>query len=466
MAPSNTSFAAATEIASFPYDFTQTDINDGGTNFTVYYKFTAPTGAKVIAAWGFSGNIGSGYRPTLRPYLGPAGSPTQVLGIGSQNKPIQFPVDEGEEYFLEFTKNLDDAGPNELRVRVEVAPNSAVQEGDIAVNDDNSGFPTVILSPTVDFLVRRFYKGTASSDDGNILYPAQQIMLVESSDDTYRLYNYNFEQIAQFNAIGDGSLRVSPNNESNKWYIGSTGAGGPSATKARYATVVNGVLGTVVNLSTVSSGMTCLAANLDDTILYHAGLGSSVNTPVKRWDIVNGVALSDLAAGVANYQNEDIMVLSDGTILVSYYKSSEPRDFFVRQYDPDGTLLNTYNFGSDITGIVPKICRALDDPDTFWAWTQSDSSGENIDTFSNVRISDGTVLSSVNHVTYTVGVYDGEETATPSGRLGNSTSCTFFIMPSTGIPSLFQVVPNKRTDHNGVNDVAIPTPTFRTGQIP
>ena len=470
MPPANTTFATATAITSLPYDFTQTDINDAGVNYTVYYKFTAPVGSNVIGAWGFS-SAGATYKPILRAYLGPADSPVQVLSLAAQNKPLEFPVVASSEYFLEFGKLVNTAGPESLRVRVEVAPTSTVVAGDIAINDDLTGLPTIVVSPSTSFLTRRFYLGTASSDDGNILYPSNQILLADSSDLTFRMYDYDFVQTHSFGPIGGGSQRVSANHTSNKWYIGDTGST-LSGTPSRYAVISGNVLGTVVDLPG-GVGMSCLAANNDDTILYWAGSGSGGGA-IQRWNIPGGVALADFASLVSGYQNEDIIVLEDGTILISYYKSTVTRDFFVRRYNAAGTILNTYSIASGITGIISKITRALDSS-SFWAWTQSSVSGEIQALFQNIRLSDGAVLSSVSHVVFTSGVYDGQETATPSSRFGLSSSCTFFILESAGgttpppgedTPGMFKVTPNKRTDHNGLDDVKIPNPTFRTGLLP
>lgn len=461
MPPTNISFATAVDLGALPADVTQTDINDAGVNYTVYYKFTAPVGANEIGAWGFSSNVGGAvYRPSIRPYLGPAGAPTQILSIQAQNIPIEFPVTAGQEYFLEFIKNLNDAGPNSLRVRVEVAPLETVITGDIFVNDDNEGFPAAVVSGSVDYESRRFYHDVAASDDGAILYRSSRFLIYDAGADTYKLYDYNFTLLDTFVGFGFSGNHVSANEGSDKFYIGNAGA------PVTYKTVINGVLSAAVEIN-AGTGMTCLAANNDDTILYWSGLSTSVNTPVKRWDIVNGVALADFVAAEPDYQNEDIIVLEDDTILISYYKDSLPRDFYVRRYDADGTLLDTYNFGSDIAGIDPKITRALDSPDSFWAWVQHAVSGERISTFSNVRISDGVVISSVDHVNYTSGVYDGSETVTPSARFGVSTSCFFSIMEAPTPSGIYfvETEPVERHDIYYDQERKIPDPTIRTALI-
>jgi hypothetical protein len=462
--PANTTFATAVTISSFPFTLTQSDINDAGTNYTVYYRFIAPADAKVIGAWGFSGNIGAGYRPTLKPYNGPAGAPTQILSIAGQNLRILFPVVAGNEYFLEFLKNANSAGPEHIDINVQVAPDSSVVVGDIAVNDDVAGLPTIIESSLTNFQTRRYFLNTASSDEGNILYPSREIMLTETIvlTDSLFLYDYNFNLLQSYPALSSNGVdHVSANHGSNKWYIGN-GGGGPD--NVRYATIANRVMSSTVDIG-VGAGLTCLAANNDDTILYFAGFGGSVNTPVKRWNIPGAVALTDFATGLANYQNEDIIVLADDTILISYFKSSVARDFFVRRYNAAGTILNTYNFGSVTFSTPPKIARALDNPNSFWAWTANTSGGNLISTFTNVKVSDGSILHTVTHGMYTSGIYNGNETATPVAPFGNSDSCTFFIMDAVDIGGLYYINKNITHDIYYTADKKIPDPTIRTALV-
>jgi hypothetical protein len=462
--PANASFATAVTIGVFPFIFTQSDINDAGTNFTVYYRFIAPAGSKTIGAWGFSGNIGAGYRPRIRPYDGPAGAPVQVLGIDGQNIPVVFPVVAGNEYFLEFLKNVNTAGPEHIDINVQVGPTESVITGDIAVNDDGPGFPAIIQSPSVNFHTRRYFNDVAASDEGNILYPSKEILIVDSTSiNPYHLYDYNFNLLNSYASIGDGSgtPRLSADHGANKWYVGDSGTGG--GTKARFATITNQVMSAPVSLS-ANSGMTCLAGNNDNTILYWSGLNTSENTPVRRWDIVGGVALTDLAAALVNYANEDIIVLADDTILISYFKSTVARDLFVRRYNAAGTILNTYSFGGTASSLSPKIARALDNPNSFWVWTQDITGGARISTFRNIKVSDGTTLATVTHGMYSVGIYSGNETATPSARFGNSDSCSFWIMEAgTDFSGIYVMVPNKTNDtlYTGDSttlDVKIPNP--------
>src|SRR5688500_16232274 len=101
-APTNTSATTATDLGTLPASVSQ-NVHDSGTTYEVWHKFTAPAGVTVVGVFGF-GDLTT-YRPTIRPYNGPAGAPTALLSIGAENKPIQFPVTPGTEYFLKCTPN-------------------------------------------------------------------------------------------------------------------------------------------------------------------------------------------------------------------------------------------------------------------------------------------------------------------------------------------------------------------------
>src|SRR5262245_58692510 len=101
-APTNTSATTATDLGTLPASVSQ-NVHDSGTTYEVWFKFTAPADAVVIGAFAFGDLVT--YKPTIRPYNGPAGAPTQILSIAAENKPIQFPVSAGTEYFLKVTPN-------------------------------------------------------------------------------------------------------------------------------------------------------------------------------------------------------------------------------------------------------------------------------------------------------------------------------------------------------------------------
>ena len=165
-APTNISFLTATDLGTLPATVTQ-QVDDAGTTYTVYYKFTAPAESVVIGAFAF-GDLAV-YRPTISPWNGPAASPTQILSIAGQNVPIQFPVTPGTEYFLKILTNGGNPTPANLSLNVQVAPNSTVPIGTIAVNDDTTGFPLALIDATTNETIRRFVQPFPNGEQGDVL---------------------------------------------------------------------------------------------------------------------------------------------------------------------------------------------------------------------------------------------------------------------------------------------------------
>lgn len=472
MPPTNTSATTAYDLGTLPADYTQTDINDAGVNYDVWYKFTAPAGAKVIGAWLFSGNTsGSTYRPTISPFSGPAAAPVNILFIAGQNRPIQFPVTALTEYFIKATKNINTAGPEDLRVRVEVAPDNTVEAGDIYVNDDTVGFPLAVLSGDTNHTVRKFYNNVVAGEAGDILQSSSRIILSdEFTSFNFRLYDNDFNQITTIAQLNSGTPRIRANQTLDKFYIANAGIN--PTTDAQFRSVTSaGALGSIVTLPDPLLQSLC-SDNTESILYYNRGNGFAL----QRWNITGGSPLSDLAAAVASYTNPDILVIPDGTILVLYWKPTATRDLYVRRYNASGTLLNTYSLGSDHAATMPRMAYALDGI-SFWVWTHPVVEyPEGTSKFQNIRVSDGLVLETRIHTEYESGVYLQGETATPTGRFGNSFSCPFMIAvgggpapPSPYYGGIYVIVPGKTNDtvnNAGVElDVAIPDPTFKTGLI-
>lgn len=453
MPPTNTTFATAITISVFPCDITQSDINDAGVNYTVYYRFTAPATARVIGAWGFSGNLGAGYRPTVRAYLGPAGAPTQILGIAAQNKPIQFPVTGNLEYFLEFTKNLDNAGPNSIRIQCEVASLGNPSTGDLLVNDDTNGFPMWIGTPITNNETRNFINPMSSGEAGDII-PAGFMLLEDISDQSVRLYGTTDFVQTFTTGVLVGNVRIRSNADRNLFYLGRYNAG-----SAFYRTInSNGVMTGEVALTTLAT-IGALCADVGNLILYVAPNG--IGAAIKKWNIPGAAFLADLVAGVANYQIPDILVLSDGTI-VALYHNIATQDVFVRVYNAAGATLNTWNFGIQTGTTKPRMAWALDNPNSVWVWTHTATAS----LFTNLKVSNGVSISVKSQQEYEGGAYNAAETATPVSRFGNSFSCPLMVLSVSAPPALFVIVTNKRNDNDGTQVVAIPAPAFKTALLP
>ena len=463
--PTNLTALTAIDLGVLPADVTQ-DVHDTGTglNYTVWYKFTTPSVAKVVGAWGFSGNIGAGYRPNITSYDGPASAPSAIVSSltvsGSNNKPIQFPVNPSTEYFLEFVKNVD-TSPALLRIRVEVAPNQDLVAGSIIVPDDTSGLPASVIS-IGNGTVRSFVNPFPAGEQGDILSVSGRSLVSNIGESGLNLYEKDLTLlVAQIPLSEFGVIRA--NQGSQKFYTAFYNGG----TNIVVNTVSSaGVIGGTTYTVTGGS-IAAIAALNNDTILYYSEIGN--NKAIKRWDLIGNVALTDFVAGVANYRNCDILVLSDSTILVCRFKSTAARDVTVTRYNTSGTILNTYTFGAGpFISVNPRFAYAINDPTSFWAFLHLDNAVGDLSgksRFVNVRVSDGVALNTIEIIDYHFGIYSGVETATPPNRFGPSTSCPLFIL--RGNSGIYVISPGKTNDTvwpgaSSTLDVKIPNPLVQT----
>jgi hypothetical protein len=415
-APTNISFLTATDLGSLPANVVQ-QVDDSGTIYTVYYKFTVPTGTIQMGVFGF-GDL-TRYKPVVQPYLGPAASPTPVAGgaILGHNVPIQFPVTAGQEYFLEISKQFGATTPSILTLTAYIAPDDTVIAGSIAVNDDNDiGLPLALMSSTADYTVLKFVGPFPSGEAGDTLVSG--IVAVEDiSDGSVKIFDTSYTQLDSHILVGN--LRIRTCIGQNKFYVGT------STNPVLVYTVV--AAGNITGPESLTGMTSCnaIAASNDGTILYHVFTGN--NVAIRKWDLVGHTALANLVAGIVNYATIDILVLSDDSIVVSYYKSTVTRDFKVIRYDAAGTLLNTYTGFPLPSGVTaPRLAYAIDDPDTFWVMIATSTAG--LTQFINVNVADGSFLTTRNQEQFENGQYGGAQTATPVASFGAAFSCPFWIV--------------------------------------
>lgn len=462
MPPVNISFLTATDLGTLPADITQSDIHDGGVNYDVYYKFTAPVGAEEIGAWGFT-TIADTFVTQIIPYVGPAASPTQILSIAAQNVPIQFPVEAGTEYFLKFAKQNNNS-PASIRIRVEVAPNTAVVTGDICVPDDTEGFPMCVLDPATDYTIVRFVKNIVPGEQGCVLENGPICLenrYVATGGDVV-FYDLNFLETSRYDFIKPGvELSIRACKGTNRFFVGSREL--PFSRVKSFDRT-----GAVVGSWTLpTSSLFSLAANNNETILYYARFG--VGEAIKRFDLVTSLAMADFAAGVANETVTSMLYMSDDT-LITLHENLGANTCYAKRWQPDGTLLNTYNLVLN-NGPFCLLAYAHATADTtFWVWTHDNDARSR---FRNIRMSDGVVLIDRLSAEYEGGAMTANETATPLARFGNSYSCPFFIYPQgrdiSGI--YFLEPPDTPLDETSYTDKyydvtrKIPNPTVRTALI-
>jgi hypothetical protein len=413
-APSNVSFATAIEIDA-PGDYAQ-QVDDAGTTYTVFVTFVAAETGEM-GAWGYGGAVGSGYRPYLEAY----DAAEVLICTGDLNKPIHFSVTEGERYYLKAVKNGNTTPSNLALNTTFKAPAAAALVGSLLVNYDADGFPLTIASSHTDYDIIGHVNPFPNGEGGDILKSGRSLWQ-DSANGNFILFGPSFETLAtvSFTYVGiDPTVRA--NILTNKFYIMSAGSGG---THARVTTVLpSGALGGTIWTLTGETAIIAGAPSNDDTIWYFSTSGSAIKT----WDLVGNAAGADLVAAVPSIGIKEMLVLGDGTLLVLYKAGGGTPVYEVRRYSPSGTLLNTYDLSAQYNGSDGRIARALDDPTSFWAWTWLPGGSDGIARFINVRISDGSEISHVDHLNFQNGYYHAAETATPLGRFGISESCPFVI---------------------------------------
>lgn len=412
-APTNTSAGTAINMV-LPYSTVQTGIHDAGTTYSVFYKTTATT-TGLLSVFGFGDLVT--YQPKVSVLVGIGATP-YLITLADANKAIQVPVTAGTTYWFEFTPNAGNPTPATLTLTARMLVEQTAPAGSIVVNDDTEGFPAIVID-TAGNIVKSL-QGIVAGEAGDVLDNGI-VALADGWNDAIALYDSNWNLIATSPSIVMASLmgvlRTCQGTQ-RFWFTYVEGG----ARKARSIDSA-GTLGTAHTLTAIANVQASAASN-DETILYHCASGT--NAAIRRWDLVNDVALSNLVAGIASYQTADILVLSDSTIIVSYIKTSATFDVKVLAYDSSGATLQTYNFGSTQTfpgGTFPRLAYGQD-ATSFWIWTHPTTGASK---FEEVKVSDGSILTTVTTTEFEGGIYQKSVTATPAAYFGNSFSCPFLI---------------------------------------
>lgn len=424
MPPPNLTPATALVISSLPYAFT---IDPEAAANDLWWVYTAVAGDESLGALGWAPD-GSTYSPQLSVWLGPVGAPVQYLdGFYSPREQIQVPLAPGTTYYLKV-EDLNGTVPDaSLTLTVYPGPMLPTPAGSLMILDDADGSVGGYSAPIIseaDGAVLRL-PTMPSSEQGDI-NTAGRILTGDFFDDTTRkLFSTTFALLSTLTGFPSGTSTAPIRARGDHWYIGD------EIHIPTIQTVQNdGSLGaTSWVLDDIGSNLHALAVNVAESILYYAGNGS---VAVKRWDLLNDVAMTDLVAAIATYTTAwggDLLVMADGTILVPYQKVG-PNDYQVLRYNPDGTLANTYGFGN-VNG--NRIQLALDGT-SFWVWTRV-TTGPDFGTLRYRRIlaSDGSVLADFSVDQFEAGVRNTHLTRSQSAdRFGVPASCPLMVLQSSG----------------------------------
>lgn len=422
--PTNLTAETATVIpASLPYDVTQ-NVRYGGYNYAVWFKRTTTADDQpMLGAFAWGGTVGSGYYPTIVVYAGEPGSWTQLVN-GTQ-VPVQFAnLTVGQSIYFTAGPGDTSASPASLEFSLVAAPTETAPARSILVNDDASPLPAVIVSATTGDVLRTV--DLAQGEAGDLLLDSGISLWADRDANNLKRYDSDFVLLQEIAYDITDSAAIRGQQTLERFYVGKPSS--PAEVKIYAAD------GSLVSTHTLtgSNDIEGIAGNNAGTIIYHA---RGTNTPIKRWDMVGNTALADLAAAPgANIQyGFNILILPDNSIIIT--RTSQTTGAFTVERWSDGgpgTLLNTYVIAaSSFVGGSTQPRLAYDpagDSLSFWVWFKMTGGSAGTSRFQRIRVSDGTVLESVDATEFEVGVSQKAETASPADRFGVSQSCAFIVM--------------------------------------
>lgn len=397
------------------------DLADFGSD-NAWYKCTIPNniyyyGIRCVtddALYGFYG---------VQPYLADGTTPTSLFGDYIQL--IQQPVTPTLLYYFEVQGPGGVIAPGSLiTIDFNIPTNDAVVAGDLCIPDNETAFPSVVLASTTGALRKVLGLPPASSFGADIDFNDGTLCIekkVGSSTSKVELYDDQLALINSVNPPVGWTVLGSMWNQNDLFYIWFPRIG---ATPAVTTIDKLGNYGaTTWTLSGTDLGW--VTADAANTILYWVEQGLNTNA-IKRWDIVGNIAMADLVAGIVGYRCVNLLTLADGTILAAYRLQADRDDIIIRQYNAAGATLATVTV-NDNNFRFDRICRALDDPISFWLWTETQLSlGQS--KYQNIRISDGAILATFTKDYFSDGV-SAKAGSTVSEDFGPADSGPMFVFP-------------------------------------
>ncbi|PYQ25571.1 MAG: hypothetical protein DMF56_27205 [Acidobacteria bacterium] len=439
--PGGATSGTATLITSLPYN----DADTVPTTAGLWYRYTAPASGipNAISVFAYAATLSNQRLRVFSPDAVTA-YPASDPGNWVNSRPLQIMLEAGVTYYLNV---YNQTGAYTLSVIA--GPNDFVPVGALLVPNDVPNYPAAILSATDGHVLRFIHPfpsgetadvGASGPTTGRILAHSRNFFQdplgpQTGGDGHLKLYSAQFELLADLPYIPLGDSFTAPirwGRTSGLFYVMQAtdplNGGDGSVTTV----TADGAFGpTTWNLSNTWN-VASIAPSGSETILYGArNTFGTINT-LAQWDLVNNVALPDLAPAVSSFRIQDLLVLGDDTILVAYVWFVANHTPILRRYAPDGTLLNTYTLtGSQSTEV--RLARALNDPVSFWVWTRTNateslSGPTTLNKFSNLQADDGTILLTFSQPQFTHGGYQGAKSATPLARFGAAESCPFLIL--------------------------------------
>lgn len=422
--PTNLSAATALVIPSLPYSVTLDAFEVPSDS--LWFRYDKVVGGYVVLGAAIPVPLMTGtYIPRIDVWWDNGGTLEPYLDILSFNKPITVPVDDPliTSFYFEVRQSGGGAFTEQLTFQLEQGATLAAPAGSFAINDDTEKFPMAILSIAGE-VVQSFTfpagERAGMTADGYSLWE-------QNFPNSAFLYNPQFQLIAEvpWDLATTNAAETPISASPSTLYLADPGRFSAPTRNARVTTVTTtGALGpTIWDLGAYF--VWAIAPSRDDTILYY--VSDSNNEPIKRWDLINDVALSDLAPapGGSTPMLRDILVLDDGSVVTGYKPAGTS---YMRRYSAAGALLNTYTsaVGVALNRLAPSSVSG-----TFWAWSFITGGAAQFDLY---RASDGVILSSFMAPVNVGGVLESPSPNEPIQGL--SFSCPFLEIPEP-LPAQF-----------------------------
>jgi hypothetical protein len=222
-APTNVTAADAIDLGGvLPANATQ-QVDDAGTTYTVWYKFTAPlAGGNLVGIFGV-GDL-SVYTPRTVVYSDEGVTKIVEAGLSFTNRPVQVAVTAGGTYWIELVTNSGNPTPANLTLNVQQGPFETCAVGAIAVNDDTEGFPLMLISSTTSHDVRSAVSPFPAGEAGDILPQSGRSLWSDAWNGHLELYDPDFTLVTQV-AIDVGfGFAIRANTTLNQFYVGIPGS--------------------------------------------------------------------------------------------------------------------------------------------------------------------------------------------------------------------------------------------------
>jgi hypothetical protein len=307
---------------------------------------------------------------------------------------------------------------------INLVSDNTLHAGDLFVPDDTAGLPTSLIDRQGQKV--RGYLDYPAGEHTDTLQNGYSLTDDYADYSVLRLYDPSFNLVKTIEFGSNFRWLVIYGGYSDYFWVAYRIGAGVNLTLTTIT--ITGDFGPKSWTLPNSTSAGALSIDPAETTAYYALI--SVNQPVQRYDLVNEVALTNLAAGVPGYYmpgNDKSMVMADGSIVIPYTWGSAPRSF-LRRYAPDGTILNTYEFDGYT---IDRICLDNDD-DSFWVWCYSTELTFDRNYYFHVKASDGTIDNQFFTNNQQAGTWivtgDLHVLIDPATYMLTSESCSFFVV--------------------------------------